>query len=74
MTRTGAVLNGAEAPTFADLAAATAASQAVLADPAATRAERLTALQHEADLFSAYERRADGNAELDADAELEAGI
>jgi hypothetical protein len=61
-------------PTLADLEAATAASQAVLADPAATRADRLAAFEREMAAFDAYELRPGGDAELQADAELEVGI
>jgi hypothetical protein len=61
-------------PTRADLDAATAATQAVLNDSVATKADCLAALEREMAVFDAYEHRPGGQAELQADAELEVGI
>jgi hypothetical protein len=58
----------------AELDSATAESQAVFADPAATRADRVAAIEREMALFDAYEQKPGGEAELQAAAELEAGI
>jgi hypothetical protein len=58
----------------AELDYATAESATVFADPAATRDERVAAIEREMALFDAYEKRPDGEAELQAAAELEAGI
>jgi hypothetical protein len=55
-------------PALADLEAATAATQAVLADPAATAAERIAAAEAEEAVLLAYARRPE------ADAVLQAGI
>ena len=60
-------------PTRADLDAATARTAAVLADPAATRADRLHAAEIEQVVHNRYLRRADAGAELQAEAEIEAG-
>lgn len=60
-------------PTRADLDAATARTAAVMADPAATRAERVHAAEMEAAVHLLYLQRPGADAELQAEAELEAG-
>jgi hypothetical protein len=60
-------------PTRADLDAATARTVAVLADPAATFAEREHAAELEQAVHIRYLRRPGADAELQAEAELEAG-
>ena len=60
-------------PTRADLDAATARTAAVLADPAATRAERVHAAEMEQAVHLRYLQRPGADAELQAEAELEAG-
>ena len=60
-------------PTRADLDAATAHTAAVLADPAATRAERVHAAEMEQAVHLLYLQRPGADAELQAEAELEAG-
>ena len=60
-------------PTRADLDAATAATAAVLADPSATRAEREHAAEMEQAVHIGYLGRPGADAELQAEAELEAG-
>jgi hypothetical protein len=60
-------------PTRADLDAATAATAAVLADPAATFAQRERAAEMEQATHLLYLRRPGAGAELQAEAELEAG-
>jgi len=59
-------------PTRADLDAATACTAAVLADPAATRADRLHAAEMEQAVHDRYLQRPGADAELQAEAELEA--
>ena len=61
-------------PTRADLDAATARTAAAIADPAVSRAgvERLAALEEA--VYHAYLDRPGADAELQAEAELEAGI
>jgi len=61
-------------PTRAELDAATAATAAVLADPAATRAEREHAAELEQAALTLYLQRPGADAELQAEAELQAGI
>jgi len=60
-------------PTRADLDAATANTAAVLADPSATRAEREHAAEVEQAIHDLYLQRPGADAELQAEAELEAG-
>jgi hypothetical protein len=60
-------------PTRADLDAATARTAAVLADPAATRAERVHAAEMEQAVHLLYLHHPGADAELQAEAELEAG-
>jgi hypothetical protein len=60
-------------PTRADLDAATARTAAVLADPSASRAERVRAAEMEQATHNRYLLRAGADAELQAEAELEAG-
>jgi hypothetical protein len=60
-------------PTRADLDAATARTAAVLADPAATRADRVHAAEMEQAVHDRYLLRVGADAELQAEAELEAG-
>ena len=60
-------------PTRADLDAATATTAAVLADPAATRAEREHAAEIEQAVHLRYLQRPGADAELQAEAEMEAG-
>ena len=60
-------------PTRADLDAATARTAAVLADPAATFADREHAAELEHAIHIGYLRRPGADAELQAEAELEAG-
>jgi hypothetical protein len=60
-------------PTRADLDAATARTAAVLADPAASRAQREHAAELEQAVHILYLQRPGTDAELQAEAELEAG-
>jgi hypothetical protein len=60
-------------PTRADLDAATARTAAVLADPAATPPEREQAAELEQAVHILYLQRPGADAELQAEAELEAG-
>ena len=60
-------------PTRADLDAATARTAAAMADPSATRAEREHAAEMEQAVHIGYLGRAGADAELQAEAELEAG-
>ena len=60
-------------PTRADLDAATAATAAVLADPGASRAEREHAAEVEQAIHTLYLQRPGADAELQAEAEMEAG-
>jgi hypothetical protein len=60
-------------PTRADLDAATAETAAVLADPAATPAQRVRAAEMEQATHTLYLQRPGADAELQAEAELEAG-
>ena len=60
-------------PTKADLDAATAHTAAVLADPAATRADRVHAAEMEQAVHNRYLQRPGADAELQAEAELEGG-
>jgi hypothetical protein len=60
-------------PTRADLDAATAATAAVLADPGASRAQREHAAEAEQAIHLLYLQRPGADAELQAEAELEAG-
>jgi hypothetical protein len=60
-------------PTRADLDAATANTVAVLADPAATPAEREHAAEMEEAVHLRYLQRPGADAELQAEAEMEAG-
>ena len=60
-------------PTRADLDAATAKTAAVLADPAASRAEREHAAEMERAALILYLQRPGADAELQAEAEMEAG-
>jgi hypothetical protein len=53
-------------PGLHDVNAATAASEAVLADPEATRAERLRVLEAEEATILAYARRPGAEADLEA--------
>lgn len=61
-------------PTRADLDAATARTAAAIADPSMSRAEieRLAAIEEA--VHSAYLRQPGADAELQAEAELEAGL
>ena len=59
-------------PTRADLDAATARTAAVLADPAATRADRVHAAEMEQAVHDRYLLRVGADAELQAEAEIEA--
>ena len=59
-------------PTRADLDAATARTAAVLADPDATRADRVHAAEMEQAVHHRYLQRPGADAELQAEAELEA--
>ena len=56
-------------PTRADLDAATAATAAVLADPSATRAERVLAAAAEETVHMLYVKRPGADAELQDEAE-----
>ena len=60
-------------PTRAELDAATTNTAAVLADPAASRAEREHAIEMEQATHILYLQRPGADAELQAEAELEAG-
>jgi hypothetical protein len=60
-------------PTRADLDAATANTAAVLADPAASRAQREHAAAMEQATHILYLQRPGADAELQAEAEIEAG-
>jgi hypothetical protein len=60
-------------PTRAELDAATAHTAGVLADPAATRAQREHAAEMEQAAHILYLQRPGADAELQAEAELEAG-
>jgi hypothetical protein len=60
-------------PTRAQLDAATAKTAAVMADPRATRARREHAAEMEQAAHILYLQRRGANAELQAEAELEAG-
>ena len=60
-------------PTRADLDAATARTAAVLADPAATRGDRVHAAELEQAVHLLYLQRPGADAELQAEADLEAG-
>ena len=59
-------------PTRADLDAATARTAAVLADPAATRADRVHAAELEQAVHLRYLHHPGADAELQAEAEIEA--
>ena len=60
-------------PTRADLDAATAKTAAVLADPAASPAQRVRAAEMEQATQILYLQRPGADAELQAEAEMEAG-
>jgi hypothetical protein len=60
-------------PSRTDLDAATARTAAVLADPAATRAARVHAAEVEQTVHNRYLHHPGADAELQAEAELEAG-
>jgi hypothetical protein len=60
-------------PTRADLDAATAKTAAVLANPATTCAQRLHAAEVEQAVHARYLQRPGADAELQAEAEMEAG-
>ncbi len=60
-------------PTRADLDAATARTAAVLGDPAATPAARVRAAEMEQYAHLLYLQRPGADAELQAEAEMEAG-
>jgi hypothetical protein len=60
-------------PTRADLDAATARTAAVLADPSASRAEREHAVEMEQATHILYLQRPGADAELQTEAEMEAG-
>ena len=60
-------------PTRADLDAAAARTAAVLADPAASRAEREHAAEIEQAVHLLYLQRPGAGAELQAEADMEAG-
>ena len=60
-------------PTRADLDAATARTAAAMANPSATRAEREHAAEMEQAVHIGYLGRPGADAELQAEAELEAG-
>jgi hypothetical protein len=60
-------------PTRADLDAATARTAAILADPAASRAQREHAAELEQAVHILYLQRPGADAELQAEAEMEAG-
>lgn len=60
-------------PTRAQLDAATAKTAAVMADPASTRAQREHAAEMEQAAHILYLQRRGADAELQAEAELEAG-
>ena len=60
-------------PTRADLDAATAKTAAAMANPSATRAEREHAAEMEQAVHIGYLGRPGADAELQAEAELEAG-
>jgi hypothetical protein len=57
---------GPDLPTRADLDAVTANTAAVLADPAAGRADRIRAAEAEEAVLTAYARRPGAEAELEA--------
>jgi hypothetical protein len=61
-------------PTRADLDAATARTAAAIADPATGPADILLAAELEETIHRAYLERPGADAELQAEAELEAGI
>jgi len=61
-------------PTRADLDAATAATAAAIADPAASLADVERAAELEEAALTAYLQRPGADAELEAEAELEAGL
>jgi hypothetical protein len=63
----------ADLPTRAELDAATARTAAVLADPAASPAQRLRAAEMEQAAHILYLQRPGADAQLQAEAELEAG-
>jgi hypothetical protein len=60
-------------PTRADLDAATANTAAAMTDPSATPAERVQAAETEQAVHLLYLQRPGADAELQAEAELEAG-
>jgi hypothetical protein len=60
-------------PTRADLAVATANTAAVLADPAATPAQRQHAAEAEQAVHILFLQRPGADAQLQAEAEMEAG-
>ena len=60
-------------PTRADLDAATARTAAAMANPSATRAEREHAAEMEQAVHIGYLQRPGADAELQAEAEMEAG-
>jgi hypothetical protein len=64
----------ARLPTRADLDAATGRTAAAIADPAASLADVERAAALEEAVFAAYLERPGADAELQAEAELEAGI
>jgi len=61
-------------PTRAELDAATARTAAAIADPSASRADVERAAELEEEAYLAYLRRPGADAELQAEAEAEAGI
>ena len=63
----------ADLPTRADLDAATARTAAAIADPAASPADVERMAELEEAVFAAYLGRSGADAELQAEAELEAG-
>jgi hypothetical protein len=67
------IIAGDRLPTRADLDAATPRTAAVLADPASTRAERVLAAELEEAVHARYLHHPGADAELQAEAEAEAG-
>jgi hypothetical protein len=62
------------APSRGELDAATAATAATISDPAATRTDVYRAAEAEEAVHTAYLERPGADAELQAEAELEAGL
>jgi hypothetical protein len=66
-------MTGQRLPTRADLDAATARTLAAMADPSASPADRQLAAELEEKVHHAYLLRPGADAELQAEAEMEAG-